>query len=63
MIVFQCPKSFRRTRESKFAELNAKLQAQAHVPGPNYIMFNNVYSRDDAPRFRSAAALEDDTFA
>ena len=50
-----------RYTDEDLAELNAKLQAQAHVPGPNYIMFNNVYSRDDALRFRTAAALKHDT--
>ena len=32
-------------------ELQAKL-ARASVPGPNYIMFNNIYSRQDAERFQ-----------
>jgi uncharacterized protein YecE (DUF72 family) len=50
-----------RYTDEDLAELNAKLQAQAHGPGPNYIMFNNVYSRDDALRFRTAAALKHDT--
>jgi uncharacterized protein YecE (DUF72 family) len=47
---------YRYTAED-LAELKAKLQAQAHLPGPNYIMFNNIYSKDDALRFRSAASI------
>ena len=31
--------------------LEANLQAHAHVPGPNYVFFNNIYSKDDAMRF------------
>jgi uncharacterized protein YecE (DUF72 family) len=32
-------------------ELRAKLRDCAGLPGPNYVMFNNIYSREDALRF------------
>lgn len=41
-----------RYTDDDLADLRDKLQSQAHMPGPKYIMFNNVYSRDDAMRFR-----------
>ncbi len=31
--------------------LEAKVDAHAHVPGPKYVFFNNIYSKDDAMRF------------
>ena len=37
-------------------ELDAKLQAREHLLGPNYIMFNNIYSRQDAQRFQRRQA-------
>jgi uncharacterized protein YecE (DUF72 family) len=37
-------------------ELQAKLQARGHLAGPNYIMFNNIYSRQDAQRFQRQLA-------
>ncbi|HYP13655.1 MAG TPA: DUF72 domain-containing protein [Bryobacteraceae bacterium] len=40
-----------RYTDEDLAELEAKLQARAHLPGPNYVMFNNIYSKDDALRF------------
>lgn len=40
-----------RYTEEDLTELRAKLQRYAHVPGPNYILFNNIYSKDDALRF------------
>ena len=44
-----------RYTDEDLAELETKLQAQARLPGPNYIMFNNIYSKQDALRFRSGA--------
>lgn len=41
---------YRYTAE-ELTELNGKLQAQAHLPGPNYVMFNNMHSQQDALRF------------
>lgn len=40
-----------RYTDEDLAELEIKLCARAHLPGPNYVLFNNVYSRDDALRF------------
>ncbi len=37
--------------DQDLAELRARLLAHAHVPGPNYVMFNNMTSRQDALRF------------
>jgi uncharacterized protein YecE (DUF72 family) len=37
--------------EEDFIELDAKLKTRARLPGPNYILFNNIYSRQDALRF------------
>ncbi len=42
-----------RYTDEDLAILNAKLEAHAHLPGPNYLMFNNVYSKEDALRFRA----------
>jgi len=28
--------------------LDAKLQAQAHLSGPSYVIFNNIHSKQDA---------------
>src|ERR1051325_3110128 len=36
-------------------ELDAKLNSWAHLPGPYYVMFNNIYSRQDAQRFQAAS--------
>jgi len=41
---------YRYTAED-LAELQRKVQAHAHLPGPNYLMFNNIYSKEDALRF------------
>jgi uncharacterized protein YecE (DUF72 family) len=41
-----------RYTDEDLIELQAKLNARAHRPGPNYVMFNNIYSRQDADRFR-----------
>ena len=37
-------------------ELEARLNARSHLLGPRYIMFNNVYSRQDAQRFQQRQA-------
>lgn len=41
-----------RYSDEDLTELDARLDAQAHLPGPNYVMFNNIYSREDAQRFQ-----------
>jgi uncharacterized protein YecE (DUF72 family) len=40
-----------RYTEDDLAELEAKLHANSHLPGPKYLLFNNIYSREDATRF------------
>ncbi len=40
-----------RYTDEDLTTLEAKLEAHARLPGPNYIFFNNLYSRDDARRF------------
>jgi uncharacterized protein YecE (DUF72 family) len=40
-----------RYTDQDLDELDAKLQVSSHARGPNYIMFNNISSRDDALRF------------
>jgi uncharacterized protein YecE (DUF72 family) len=40
-----------RYTEEDLIILEAKLKPHAHVPGPNYVFFNNIYSKDDAMRF------------
>ncbi len=40
-----------RYSDDDLAELNAKLQARPPLASPNYIMFNNMSSREDALRF------------
>jgi uncharacterized protein YecE (DUF72 family) len=40
-----------RYTEEDLAELEAKLEEQTHLRGPSYIMFNNIYSKEDALRF------------
>jgi uncharacterized protein YecE (DUF72 family) len=40
-----------RYSESDLEELNSKLQANSDLAGPQYIMFNNMSSREDALRF------------
>ena len=40
-----------RYTDEDLTELHANLQARAHLHGPNYIMFNNISSRQDALRF------------
>lgn len=46
-----------RYTDEDLALLDAKLQARAHLPGPNYVMFNNVYSKEDAMRFAQATQV------
>ena len=43
-----------RYTDKDLIELDAMLQARAHLTGPNYVMFNNMYSRQDAQRFQQA---------
>lgn len=50
-----------RYTDEDFAELDAMLHARAHLPGPNYIMFNNIYSREDARRFQQRHAASETT--
>lgn len=45
--------SYRYTEED-FAELRCKLHDFAHLPGPSYLMFNNIYSKEDALHFLAA---------
>jgi uncharacterized protein YecE (DUF72 family) len=45
-----------RYTDDDLIELEARLHARAHLTGPNYIMFNNIYSRQDAHRFKDQAA-------
>lgn len=40
-----------RYSDEDLAELQTKLRSQSHQPGPNYVMFNNIYSKHDALRF------------
>lgn len=40
-----------RYSDEDLAELELKLNAWGRVPGPQYVMFNNIYSRQDAQRF------------
>jgi uncharacterized protein YecE (DUF72 family) len=37
--------------DQDLAQIDAKLRMLSHLRGPNYVMFNNVYSRQDALRF------------
>jgi uncharacterized protein YecE (DUF72 family) len=50
-----------RYTDEDLAELEARLHARAHLPGPHYIMFNNIYSREDAQRFRHRQAASGTT--
>jgi len=40
-----------RYTDEDLAALDAKLSIRAGLPGPNYVMFNNIYSLQDATRF------------
>jgi uncharacterized protein YecE (DUF72 family) len=42
-----------RYTEEDLGELRSKLDASAVVPGRNFVMFNNIYSTEDALRFLS----------
>lgn len=42
--------------DEDLVELGARLQARTDLPGPNYVMFNNIYSRQDAQRFKDRQA-------
>jgi uncharacterized protein YecE (DUF72 family) len=44
-----------RYTDEDLIELGARLYARAHLAGPNYVMFNNIYSRQDAQRFKHQA--------
>jgi len=46
-----------RYTDEDLMELRARLNARANPGKPNYIMFNNIYSREDAQRFKRHAAL------
>ena len=48
-----------RYSDEDLAELETKLQAGARLPGPNYIMFNDIYSKQDALRFCCSAVCID----
>ena len=37
--------------EADLQELHGKVREHAQAPGPHYIMFNNIYSRQDALRY------------
>jgi uncharacterized protein YecE (DUF72 family) len=41
-----------RYTDEDLTVLQAKLQLHVRLPGPNYILFNNIYSKDDAMRFQ-----------
>jgi uncharacterized protein YecE (DUF72 family) len=46
-----------RYTDEDLAILQAKLEAHAQVSGPKYVLFNNIYSKDDAMRFCAARRL------
>lgn len=45
-----------RYTDEDLSELRVKLSDYAHVPGPNFLMFNNIYSKEDALRFKNPEA-------
>jgi uncharacterized protein YecE (DUF72 family) len=45
-----------RYTDDDLALLNAKLSSYGGIPGPNYILFNNIYSKEDALRFCATRA-------
>jgi uncharacterized protein YecE (DUF72 family) len=45
-----------RYTDEDLTELAAKLRAREGLLGPNYVMFNNIYSRQDAQRFLESQA-------
>jgi uncharacterized protein YecE (DUF72 family) len=46
-----------RYTDEDLSVLEAKLKAQTQALGPNYLLFNNIYSKDDAIRFRARLLL------
>jgi uncharacterized protein YecE (DUF72 family) len=44
-----------RYTDEDLAELARMLEERSHVLGPNYVMFNNIYSKQDAMRFTDPA--------
>ena len=46
-----------RYTDEDLAMLDAKVKTQAHVPGPNYVMFNDIHSKEDALRFSAHAQV------
>ena len=48
-----------RYTDEDLAELRSKMDAYRHVLGPNYVMFNNIYSREDALRFLSVRKVRE----
>ena len=47
-----------RYTDQDLAELSAKLCANQYRPGPNYVLFNNYTSKDDALRFIARAGTQ-----
>ena len=45
-----------RYTEEDLIELETRLRTQGRPPGPQYIMFNNIHSRDDGQRFKRQTA-------
>lgn len=50
-----------RYTDEDLAELETKLNAQANLPGPRYIMFNNMSSNQDSRRFLERVELAGQT--
>lgn len=48
-----------RYTDEDLAELKANFDAKQHLPGPHYLLFNNIYSREDALRFRKTSGVDD----
>jgi uncharacterized protein YecE (DUF72 family) len=46
-----------RYTETDLAEMSGQLKAYSHLTGPNYVMFNNVSSREDALHFLALRSL------
>jgi uncharacterized protein YecE (DUF72 family) len=46
-----------RYTEADLAELETKLHERAGLSGPHYVMFNNIYSQQDAMRFIERMAV------
>ena len=46
-----------RYTDEDLTMLQAKLQEYAQLSGPNYVLFNNIYSKDDAMRFGARLAM------